>query len=343
MEITFYDQKEDLLYELLDHEPIDVLPFRKKLEKLQNTEELLEYIAYVKENKLFHLPFHCKLVKIEEPLKMLNQLVGMTEIKQDLVYQIVYYCKHIEQQTDLLNCVFYGPPGCGKTTVAYLFGQIFLKLGHLKNDKFVVGTLENMIAEYVGQTAPKTKKLLDSARGGVLFLDEVYQFGSSRDGNRDSFCKQMIDTINQDITANPGSMMIIIAGYKDRVKKDFFSQNEGLERRFPWVYTINLYTAKELWEIFILQCQQEGYNTNFCKYNHNFIQANYPKFKNLGGDTRLLVDKCKRVYTLRTALEVVHTDKMINDADFELAFKLFLSHKNDPQQEMPEAIKNLYC
>ncbi len=343
MEIAFYDSKEAMLYEALLSTVSTISnnqPFRKKIEDLNDTNELLEYIEHIKQFKLFHIPLNCKLLKVEEPLRKLNELIGMSDIKRDLVYQIIYYCKHTNQQTDLLNSVFYGPPGCGKTTVAQLIGQIFLKLGHLKNDKFIIGTLDNMIAGYVGQTAPKTKKILDSARGGVLFLDEVYQFGSARDGNRDSFSKQMIDTINQDITANPGSIMIIIAGYKDRVKSDFFAQNEGLERRFPWVYTINPYTSDELWQIFELQCRQEGYEFAFEKYNAKFITKHYTKFKHLGGDTRLLVDKCKRVHTMRTALNS-DNKKILNDTDFETAFKLFILHKNDTD-ELPEHIKHMY-
>lgn len=332
MDIVFYDSKE------LMFEQNGLFNPRITLDKISDTEELLEYIKYVKEGKFFNWRIHVKLISIEEPLINLNTMIGLKKLKKDIVYQIIYYCKHEDIITDNINCVFYGPPGCGKTSIAFLFGKLFLKLGHLKNDKFVVGTLENMIAQYVGQTAPKTKKLIDSARGGVLFIDEAYQFGSSADNNRDSFSKQAIDTINQDITANPGSLMYIVAGYKDKVKNDFFAQNAGLERRFPWVYTIDAYSPNELYQIFCLQCKEEKYKIEFKNINSGFFEKNKDYFNYSGGDTRLLVDKCKRFSSVRYALEI-NDEKIIIDDDFLHAFDSFKNHKDENKIKIPDKIK----
>lgn len=335
MDIVFFDSKESMF------ESDSLFNPKITIDKISDTEELLEYIKYIKDGKFYNQKIHIKLLSIEEPLINLNQMIGLKKLKKDIIYQIIYYCKHENTITDNINCVFYGPPGCGKTSIAYLFGKLFLKLGHLKNDNFVVGTLENMVASYVGQTAPKTKKLIDSARGGVLFIDEAYQFGSSSDGNRDSFSKQAIDTINQDITANPGSMMYIVAGYKDNVKKDFFAQNPGLERRFPWVYTIDQYSPDELYKIFCLQCKEEKYILKFNHINSCFFEKNKDYFNYAGGDTRLLVDKCKRYSTVRYALEP-NAEKIITDDDFLHAFDSFKNHKDENKIKSPEYLNYMY-
>ena len=126
--------------------------------------------------------------------------------------------------------------------------KIWLKI-ILKNEKFVKARRSDLIAGYLGQTAKATQKIIDSAIGGVLFIDEVYSLGNSE--KRDSFAKECIDTINENLTEKKTDFICIIAGYKDEIDSCFFSYNSGLERRFPVRFTIEEYKPEELFLIFI--------------------------------------------------------------------------------------------
>ena len=101
---------------------------------------------------------------------------------------------------------------------------------------------------FIPNTAAKTQKVINSANGGVLFIDEVYSLGNSE--KRDSFAKECIDTINQNLTENKGKFLCIVAGYKEDIDSCFFSYNQGLERRFPIKYQLDGYDAIELYDIF---------------------------------------------------------------------------------------------
>ena len=124
-----------------------------------------------------------------------------------------------------------------------------IKIDNLENDNFITATRSDLVAKYLGQTADKTQKVIDSALGGVLFIDEAYSLGNQE--QRDSFSKECIDTINENLTEKKTDFICIIAGYKDEIESCFFSYNSGLERRFPVRFTIEEYKPEELYLIFI--------------------------------------------------------------------------------------------
>ena len=107
-----------------------------------------------------------------------------------------------------------------KTEIAKIMGEIFSNLGILKKKKFKKVTRSDLIAGYLGQTALKTTEVIKESLGGVLFIDEVYQLGNAE--GRDSYSKECIDTINQNLTERQGKFICIIAGYKDSVENCFF-------------------------------------------------------------------------------------------------------------------------
>jgi hypothetical protein len=106
--------------------------------------------------------------------------------------------------------------------------------------KFKVAKRSDLIAKYLGQTAAKTQEVIDDAVGGVLFIDEAYSLGNADGG--DSYAKECIDTINQNLTEKKNQLLVIIAGYENALEECFFAYNEGLNRRFPFRYTIDAYT-----------------------------------------------------------------------------------------------------
>lgn len=374
--IKFYNTLEDMIYDAdiaYDEAYMASLPPAPvKIEKINGTQDLLNFIGYVKEHSLYKQNMVYKyLVKAEEPIKELNNMIGMNKIKASIATQIIYYAKKLargagklDQNTVVyLNTAIYGSPGSGKTTIARIIGQLYHKLGVAQTDKFIVGRRDTMIGKYLGQTAPATRKVIESAEGGTLFLDEVYQFGSSADGNRDSYAKEVVDTINQYITDNPGKVIFIVAGYRDQVKSCFFAQNEGLERRFRWSYTIEGYSPHDLLQIFYKQAKESGYqiianqmalpavqvqvpvsDTTIVKKKRQlepvvklkvldspgikFFTSYKAHFKYGGGDTETFLDKCKMINEKRTIADP-HDEGKINDEDIDCGLEEYLEYVRD--------------
>lgn len=245
------------------------------------------------------------LKKLLPELEDLDQMVGMHDIKNLIGDMILYYCQDLHKiqlksnkpGVKLLHTVIQGPPGCGKTTVAKLIGRIYLKLGLLKSEKFIEAKRKDMIGKYLGQTAPATTKILESALGGVLFVDEAYSLGTSKE--KDMYSEECINTINQFLTEHGNEFAMIIAGYKDKLKTHFFRNNNGLRRRFPWVYTIKPYKPEEIQSIFVKQVIDAGWS-----FDHDipadFFKKNEKFFKDSGGDTQNFFDKCQFAHSRNT-------------------------------------------
>ena len=180
-----------------------------------------------------------KLCECIEPLEKLNNLIGMEDIKQNIIDQILFYAQDLNTN-EMMHICLTGPPGVGKTTVGKILAEIYCSLGFLTTDKFKVVGRSDLIGGYLGQTAIKTKKVLKDSIGGVLFIDEAYSLGSGKNDD-DSYAKECIDTINQFLSENTSEFIMIIAGYKNELDRCFFNMNPGLRRRFPWVYDLKNY------------------------------------------------------------------------------------------------------
>jgi hypothetical protein len=244
-----------------------------------------------------------KLYYLIEPLKLLQKMVGLDDIKKDIYKKIIYYVMN-PYNNEYLHTIISGPPGVGKTEFAKIYADIFVHLGILKNDKFIQIKRSDLIGQFLGQTTHKTKEILDSAMGGVLFLDEAYSLGNSN--KNDSYSKESIDIINQYLSEKKGEFMFIVAGYEDELDSCLFSYNQGLRRRFQSHYKINGYNASELKEIFI---GMVGKTHSRMKFNineisneelDNFFNNNLDKFKCYAGDIELLFNEIKYTQSLRT-------------------------------------------
>lgn len=240
-----------------------------------------------------------RLKRCVGPLKKLNELVGMEEIKKNIVDQILFYTQGLNTDEMMHMCIT-GPPGVGKTTVGKILAELYCSLGFLKSDNFRIADRSDLIGGYLGQTAIKTKKVLKDSLDGVLFLDEVYAFGTGKDDG-DSYSKECIDTINQFLSENTENFIMIIAGYHNEVERCFFDTNAGLRRRFPWRYEIKDYTPENLKEIFKYQVQQNDWNFeddfDFSQLDQIFQQREY--FKNNGGDCLTLMSKSRICHSRR--------------------------------------------
>ena len=141
-------------------------------------------------------------------------------------------------------------------------------------------------------------------------------FGHAADGNRCPFAYECINTITQFITEHRGRIVIILAGYKSDIQDNFFAQNKGLARRFPWEYTLEKNTAEELVQIFRLQAQAAGYTIKSDAITADFFRIHKELFEFGGGDTDNLFDKCKMVHDKRM-FALLFTDTELNEVDIQ--------------------------
>lgn len=156
--------------------------------------------------------------------------------------------------------VFTGKPGTGKTTVARILLRIYAALRLLKqNDIFVEVSRNHLVGEYLGQTAPKTTDVVNSALGGILFIDEAYSLLERKD---DSYGKEAIDTLVPLIENNRQNLVVILAGYTKEMEY-FMDSNPGLRSRIPKKIVFEDYTLKELVKIFKNQIKHENYKIKF--------------------------------------------------------------------------------
>jgi len=299
---------------------------KKDLKLLNNIEGLLEICRkYKKVNNRDII----QLIKIEQELQELHDMIGLKEVKKMICSQVLYVIQNSKNE-DMMHTVLYGLPGCGKTTLGKILGKIFLRIGYLKNNKFIIAKRSDLIAGYLGQTAIKTQKVIDKASGGVLFIDEVYSLGSDSK-TTDSFAKECIDTLNQNLSENR-KFICIIAGYEEDVKKCFFKKNAGLERRFPWVYKIDEITSKQLNLIFLnfLKKKQWSFNKDELKDLEKFFSRNRDDFPFNGGSIETFFSKLKiNYYQVRFGRKRLKRDKkLINMEDILNAFEIYKKYEN---------------
>lgn len=192
---------------------------------------------------------HLALKEIEEEL---GSLVGMEEMKRMIkeIYAWIYINKKREERglkagRQALHMMFKGNPGTGKTTVARLIGKLFLKMQVLSKGHLIEAERADLVGEYIGHTAQKTRDLIKKAIGGILFIDEAYSLG--RGGEKD-FGKEAIDTLVKHMEDRQHEFILILAGYS-REMDYFLTLNPGLHSRFPIVVDFPDYSIDQLLDI----------------------------------------------------------------------------------------------
>ena len=198
-----------------------------------------------------------ELSELDQALAALNAMTGLADVKQkmnDLVaiekVRRVKEAQGIKTVPSGLNFIFSGDPGTGKTTVARLVGDIYRALGLLSSGHLVEVTQKDLIARYVGQTAPKTQGVIKSAIGGVLFIDEAYSLAQENAGG---FGAEAIATLVAGMENNRHDLAVIVAGYTEEMIP-FIDSNPGLKSRFTRQFYFENYSTSELFQMFEKNC-----------------------------------------------------------------------------------------
>jgi probable Rubsico expression protein CbbX len=155
-----------------------------------------------------------------------------------------------------LHMSFTGHPGTGKTTVANRISEILHRLGYLRKGHVVTVTRDDLVGQYVGHTAPKTREMIKRAQGGVLFIDEAYYL--YKPGNERDYGAEAIEILLQDMERQRNDFVVIFAGYKDRMQQ-FYHSNPGLSSRVAHHIDFPDYSDAELMAIALLLLQQQSY------------------------------------------------------------------------------------
>jgi stage V sporulation protein K len=256
---------------------------------------------------------HLPLLRIEQDL---NQLVGMEELKYHV--KEIYAWLHINKcrqdmgmkaEKQALHMLFKGNPGTGKTTVARKLGTLFSEMKVLSKGHLIEAERADLVGEYIGHTAQKTRELLKKASGGILFIDEAYSLG--RGGEKD-FGKEAIDTLVKAMEDQQHDFILILAGYSKEMER-FLKLNPGLPSRFPVVISFPDYNVEELMEICKrMLIEREYVLTKDCEWKfkqhiERITNSSNTSFSN-GRYIRNMIEKAIRRQSVRL-LKSVHPDK----------------------------------
>ncbi len=305
------------LVEIIGKNNIDNIADLLKIGNYYEEKYLNVYTSYVKNLYQYNDDYFTinleKVYKIKKPLIKLKKMIGLENVKNDIIDLILYYLTNEENNNNMMHMTLEGPPGCGKTKLARIISQLLNKLEILHSDKVVYAKSTDLIAEYVGQTGLKTQKVINSAFGGILFIDEAYALGTAT-GKEYNYGSECINVLNQNLSDNKNKFICIIAGYPDELDEMFFSFNPGLKRRFPFKFIITDYTYQELMKIFIQKVYKFNLKIDSDIDLEVFFKDNYKHFKFFGGDIETLLQNIKYSNSRRTICSI-NNNKVITMED----------------------------
>lgn len=187
---------------------------------------------------------------LEDPERGLNAIIGREELKDQLASQIYSFSKGYKTFVGSFNNIaIYGPAGVGKTRIATTMAFALSKIGILAKDTVKIVTRADLVGQYIGHTAPRTRSALIETLEGILFIDEAYQLTSSEGGK--DFGGEAITEIVNFLDKYIGLNIVIVAGYEGIMTRQFMTFNEGLPRRFPYRYVLSSYDDTELTDILV--------------------------------------------------------------------------------------------
>ena len=286
-----------------------------------------------------------KSVNYDECLEKLHGMVGLAAVKQEISNLVSFLNLQIRRgETDTFqgkHYVFTGNPGTGKTTVARIMADVFRTLGILSKGQLVEAYRSKLVAGYSGQTAIKTNQVIDSALGGVLFIDEAYTLKTS---DADTFGSEAIDTLLKRLEDDRGKFICIVAGYTDQMH-DFISSNPGLKSRFTQTIHFDDYTPDELTQIFINMATAKKFTIDASTTNaihRQFEQMYLRRDKNFGNarEARRLFDSAVEKQSQRLMKQM--SDPNFNQEDmFKIVEDDLADGRNEQARPLDEVLSEL--
>jgi len=237
-----------------------------EVKKMANAlkESLIEYYGYLRVIDICNQDQMIEEKRVlPDLLAELNELVGLSRVKEKvnnlIAYQKVQKLREnhgLITAKNTLHLAFTGKPGTGKTTVARIVGRIYKQIGLLTKGHFTEVSRTDLIAGYQGQTALKVKKVIEKAKGGVLFIDEAYSITENE--HSDSYGRECLTELTKALEDYRDDLVVIVAGYTEPMKK-FFESNPGLKSRFNTFIEFDDYTSDELEAILTTMCKNSDY------------------------------------------------------------------------------------
>lgn len=263
-------------------------------------------------------------------VEKLNDLVGQNTLKQRIVDIIINLSQTKQIDPMIFHTVIHGPSGVGKSTVVHIVSNIManvMSLVYSTNSPKVVNVRsDSLIAQYVGQTAPRTNGAIDSAQYGVLVIDEVGSLIPYTKRETDSFVKSCIDTLNRRLSEDP-KFICIIAGYSAEVVDNLLNLNDGLRRRFMNKMKLEVYSKKQLHQMFVQHMKKHHECVSLNLHDTDFDPEKFPHH---GGSIYQL---CNYVVQCKNIRSFGHLNKnSVDKADFDKAMTKYKANlnKKDP-------------
>ncbi len=275
---------------------------------------------------------------LEELLAEVQALIGLESVKKSINENITYLKftalrkeKGFDDNNKIsLHSVFTGNPGTGKTTIVKMLGKIYHKMGLLTKGHVFEVDRAALVGEFIGQTAPKVKKAIEDARGGILFIDEAYSLARSGEDSKD-FGKEVIEILLKEMSDGPGNIAIIVAGYPKEMNT-FIESNPGLKSRFSQYFNFDDYLPEELHQIALYTAgnKQVSFSPEADAYLKEQLTESYRKRDRSFGNARFvngIIEEAKQNLGVRimksTDLEKVTKEDLstITLEDLKLVFK----------------------
>ena len=268
---------ETVIQEIVDNKKYSELEFIKRLGNSSNNDRfpkikdrqtsilelLYKYLGSRFIDSEYAILKEIKTKSFNELSDELNSLIGLENVKKEIEDLVAF--NKVQQSREkiglkktnrTMHMAFLGNPGTGKTTVARIVGNMYRSLGILSKGHFIEATRTDLIAEYQGQTALKVKRLIQKAKGGVLFIDEAYSI--TENDKSDSYGRECLTELTKALEDYRDDLVVIVAGYDELMKK-FFESNPGLKSRFNYFIEFEDYTVNQMFEIFLSYCKNEDY------------------------------------------------------------------------------------
>jgi len=225
---------------------------------VENLEALDDLFELAKKYKKEHEPEKLNYKEELEKLPKLEELIGLKFVKDKILRLTALNKKNKTLKNKIsMNYVFVGNPGTGKTEAARALALEFYNNKIIKEPKFIEVDRSNLVAEYIGQSAPTVRRTIDKALGGVLFIDEAYSLFSGEDDIRD-FGTEVLTELNKQLEDHRGELVVILAGYKRETLR-MLNGNRGLKSRINSIIEFPNYSKDELIEIAKLMLSKSGY------------------------------------------------------------------------------------